>query len=220
MPTVKKLIGILSKEVGYREGRDKDGSWNNHEKYADQVPGLEWVDNAEAPWCATFASWAYLKAGLKPNADFPVSASCDVSRGWYRSHNRISEFPVIGGQAFYGKPSDSNHTGIVVAFDADHITAIEGNTNDTGAREGDGVYRKVRIRRATNVLDYGIPFHLDGMESANPKGDSRIGPVAPAKPSKPGKPTLVQQAKALLTKAVRNGRTGKVKKARDLLPPK
>ena len=58
---------------------------------------------------------------------------------------------------FYGTPSDLNHTGVVIGFDATYITTIEGNTNDDGGREGDGVYRKVRRRRDSNVVGYGHP---------------------------------------------------------------
>jgi hypothetical protein len=54
----------------------------------------------------------------------------------------------------YGK--GLGHTGIVEKFDDNFIYTIEGNTNDTGSREGIMVCRKQRIR--TKIKGY---LHYD-----------------------------------------------------------
>lgn len=172
----KQVIATATKEVGYREGRS-GGHWNNDQKYSDQVPGLEWSD--KQAWCATFVSWVAMKAGAAEL--FPRTASCDTAGSWFKARKRWSEYPAIGAQVFYGTPADLNHTGLVIAFDADTITTIEGNTNDTGSREGDGVYRKVRRRRDANVVGYGYPAYPEGIVSADPAWQKKT-PTKP-KPS-------------------------------------
>ena len=48
------------------------------------------------------------------------------------------------------------HTGIVTKIVDGEIGTIEGNTNQRGSREGDGVYQKVRTIASINVgfVDY------------------------------------------------------------------
>jgi hypothetical protein len=161
--TFERIKATASAEVGYREGFKK-GHFNNNTKFADEVPGLESFDFQ--PWCATFVAWVALKAGV-PEL-YPKTPSCDAAGSWFKARKRWSEYPARGAQAFYGSPKDLSHTGIVIDFDADTITTIEGNTNDTGSREGNGVYKKVRRRRDANVIGFGYPMFPEGIESADP----------------------------------------------------
>lgn len=192
--TAKSVIAIAKAEVGYHEGKSSSGSWNNAQKYSPAVPGLEWSQNQA--WCATFVAWCAMKAGV---ADlFPRTASCDVGGNWFKAQGRWSEYPAIGAQVFFGVPADLNHTGIVVGYDETWIYTVEGNTNDDGSREGDGVYLKKRARRGTNIIGYGYPKYAEGIISADP----RFAPVA--KPKKVRKRPLrtalrdsIQKAKAL-----------------------
>lgn len=39
------------------------------------------------------------------------------------------------------------HVGFIDQWDGTWLTTVEGNTNDSGSREGDGVYRKKRLVR-------------------------------------------------------------------------
>lgn len=178
---VQKLIALAKAEVGYHEGRS-GGHWNNREKYAAEVPGMAWVSTTGSPWCDLWVHWLFHKGGvLNLLADVGPgapggSASCDVSRNAWRKAGRYSEFPAIGSQAFYGTPSDSNHTGFVVDFNDDDIWAVEGNTNNNGSVEGDGVYLKVRKRRSANVLGYGYPAYPGGVKSADPAWASGFKP--------------------------------------------
>ncbi|MFF7408694.1 CHAP domain-containing protein [Streptomyces lydicus] len=180
---------IAKAEIGYQEGRS-GGHWNNKEKYAAQVPGLEWADYQA--WCATFVSWVALKAGA---ADlYPRTASCLAGVAWFKKAGRFSEYPAIGAQVFYGK-NGGEHTGIVVDYNADYIWAVEGNTNDNGSAEGDGVYLKKRVRKSDHVFGYGYPRFAGGIKSADP-AYAKEAPKAPAKPKpapakpKPAKPVV------------------------------
>lgn len=194
-PAIQRVIDVATGEVGYHEGRS-GGHWNNQEKYAGQVPGLEWANGQ--PWCCVFTSWVALKADVATL--FPRTASCDVAGKWFKDRRQWSDVPTIGAQVFYGTPADLNHTGIVIDFDSNLITTIEGNTNTSGSREGDGVYRKVRRRRDAYVVGYGHPAY----------------------PDPPALPTLVEQARELLEQAARNAddpkRAARIRTALAKLP--
>lgn len=157
---IHKLVRIAGSQVGYHEGRS-GGHWDNHQKYSPAVPGLEWSQNQ--PWCCTFVSWLAMKAGL---ADlFPRTASCKVAMDWWKQRGQWSEYPAVGAQVIYG---GGVHTGIVTGFDDTYVYTIEGNTNTNGSAEGDGVYRKKRLRRDAYVTGYGYPATKHHLKTADP----------------------------------------------------
>lgn len=178
MGTVEKIISLAKGEVGYHESRS-GGSWTNHEKYAAQVPGMAWVSTDGQPWCAVFNCWLDIKAGLKGNEDFPLTASCDIAGNWFKSHKRWSAYPAVGAWVLFGTSSDLSHTGRVVAYDDNYIWTVEGNTNDSGAREGDGVYAKKHARHETRIQGYGYPKFPEGIKSADPKWAAKAPAPAP-----------------------------------------
>lgn len=150
---IKSVIFIAQSQLSYHEGQ-KAQHWDNVQKYSEQLPGFDWSDGQ--PWCATFAQWCYWQAGIVVPTG-AQSASCATSAAAYKKAKRWSEYPVIGGQVFYG-PKGGTHTGICVGYDLHYEIAIEGNTNTNGSAEGDGVYQKERERRDTYVYGYGIPY--------------------------------------------------------------
>ncbi|ANZ19960.1 CHAP domain-containing protein [Streptomyces noursei] len=162
MAQAADVIRIARGEIGYREGFS-GGHWNNHQRYSPAVPGLEWSQNQA--WCATFVSWCARQAGA--GSLFPVTASVWTAYNWFRSRGRYSAYPAIGAQVIYGRSANS-HTGIVVAYDANTITTVEGNTSVTGSAEGDGVYLKRRNRRDAYVHGYGLPQYAEGVTTADP----------------------------------------------------
>ncbi|MER7771416.1 peptidoglycan-binding protein [Kitasatospora sp. NPDC096140] len=165
------LIRVARDEVGYHEGRS-GGHWNNVQKFSPAVSGLEW-SQGEA-WCATFVAWCAQESG---NAGlFPVSASCAEGVAWFTERGRFTEYPVIGGQVFFG-PGGGSHTGICIAYTGSTITTVEGNTNDGGSSEGDGVYMKTRDRRSDWVHGYGIPDFAGGVVLADPEWKDRPGAI-------------------------------------------
>ena len=181
---IESIANIARAEVGTHEGMSS-GHHNNVQKYSPSVPGLEWSQGQ--PWCATFVAWCAMKAGL---AEFyPRTASCDIGYQWFKVRGQLSEYPAIGAQVFFGTPADLVHTGLVIGFDKDFVYTIEGNTNDTGSREGDGVYRKARRRRDAYVVAYGYP-KIPGvyLKSADPKRPN--APVVPDPPKGPESPSI------------------------------
>ncbi len=164
---VDEVRRIARAEIGTREGRS-GGHWDNDQKYSDEVPGLAWSDGQ--PWCQTFVTWVAMRAGAQA-LYHPVAsptASCDAAGAWFRTVGRWSEYPAIGAQIFFGSSRDLDHTGIVVDYDDDLVHTVEGNTNDTGSREGNGVYAKTHRRRDPRVVGYGYPRFPEGIRSAAP----------------------------------------------------
>jgi hypothetical protein len=180
---VDKVLSIAKAEEGYREGFS-NGHYNNKNKFSPEVPGLEWSNYQ--PWCATFVSWVALKAGV---ADlYPRTASCATAVSWFKNKGRFSEYPAVGAQIFFGSGGGS-HTGLVRDFDADFVYTIEGNTNDSGSAEGNGVYLKKRARRDAYVYGYGYPKFAEGIKSADPRFAGEAPKPSTTKPTTPAKPT-------------------------------
>lgn len=188
------VVSIAKSQIGYREGFS-GGHWNNIEKYAGQVPGLEWANGQ--PWCGVFVSWVALNAGAA--ALYPCTASVAAAETWWRKTGRWSEYPAVGAQIIYGSGA---HTGIVVGYDDLNVTTVEGNTNSTGSPEGDGVYLKTHARRDPWITGYGYPKFPEGIVSADP-AYAKEAPVTT--PTTRG--ANIDAAIASITKAIRaNGR--------------
>ncbi|MEU1800912.1 peptidoglycan-binding protein [Streptomyces sp. NPDC019937] len=159
-----EFVNLLRSQVGYHEGRDPDGDWNNIQKYSQETPGLEWSDGQA--WCATFECWGAHKTGLEEN--WPMTASCWTAVQWWRSRGRFTAYPVLGGPLYMG-PGGADHTEIVYRYDADQVWSVGGNTNDNGSYQGDGVYEHVRPRRGPgSPYGYGVPAYPEGTVSADP----------------------------------------------------
>lgn len=166
---VERLLAAARSQVGYHEGRS-NGHWNNQEKFAPQVPGLEWAQGQA--WCDVFVTWCFQKAGLRSLLP-AITASCDVSGAAWKKAGRWSEYPAIGAQVLFGTPADLSHTGIVHDYDDRYVYTYEGNTNETGAREGDGVYAKRHLRTDPHVVGYGYPKFAQPIKSADPAWKGR-----------------------------------------------
>jgi hypothetical protein len=186
------VIRILESQVGYHEGYS-NGHWNNDQKFSDEVPGLEWSDRQA--WCDTFVVWGAHKAGDKNIV--PVYAGCALSVATYKQWKRFSFYPATGAQVFFGT-GGSKHTGLVTRWDRDWIWTVEGNTNDSGSAEGDGVYEKKYRRTDPYVYGYGYPKYAHAMDSADPEWKepgkqpevvTKPTPPAPA-PTKPKCPAF------------------------------
>ncbi|WP_020118801.1 peptidoglycan-binding protein [Streptomyces canus] len=162
--TRDQFVNLLKSQAGYHEGRDQNGIWNNIQKFSEQTPGLEWSDGQ--PWCAVFEAWGAHHNGI--DALWPMTASCALAVSWWKKQNRFTEYPVLGGP-FYMGPGGADHTGVVWKYDADTIWTIEGNSNDNGSYQGDGVYLHQRPRRGTgSPYGYGVPAYAEGTISADP----------------------------------------------------
>ncbi|MFF4222277.1 peptidoglycan-binding protein [Streptomyces abikoensis] len=167
MAGAREFISVAREEIGYQEGFS-DGHWDNDNKFG------RWYGMNEEAWCGMFVSWVADRSG---NGDIvPRYAWCPAGVEWFQERGRWSEYPAVGSVVFFG-PGGGNHTGICVGYTDDEITTIEGNTNDSGSAEGDGVYLKTRPRKSSYVYGYGVPEFPEGAVVADPDWKGRPGIV-------------------------------------------
>lgn len=157
-----KILASMKGQVGYREGK------SNLTKYAADLIkakiAAKWWQNA--PWCATFDVWNFWRTGMAHLV--PATPGCATAVAWWKSKKRFSTYPAVGALVYYG-PGGGSHTGIVYAYDSTYIYTVEGNTNNNGSAEGNGVYYKKRLRKSSHVYGYGYPAYAEGIKSADSK---------------------------------------------------
>jgi hypothetical protein len=103
------------------------------------------------PWCAAFVAWCFDEAGVHAIHSawspswFPRSATI-YTKG--RRDNQNPERADVFG-IFYRHLDRIGHIGFIHDWPAgsDYVITVEGNTNNAGSREGDGVYKKRRVKR-------------------------------------------------------------------------
>ena len=141
---VKKLSAIYTAEIGVRELTGKNDGVRVEEYLASCGLGKGYA------WCAAFVNWCFVQAGIQGSGSayspnwFPVSkvvytngannnrtpSKCDVFGMYYKEKKRIAH---VG---FIDEWKEGNN----------YCITVEGNTNDGGSREGDGVYKKRRLK--------------------------------------------------------------------------
>lgn len=136
-----KLIEFATKEVGVREVGDNSGKRVREYQAATTLGGSHW------PWCAAFVAFiiALVCRALKIKNLWCNSASCDVILAFARAQGILHSTPQPG-DVFLVMASkyDATHTGFVISVNGARFTEISGNTNNTGSRNGNGVYRQTR----------------------------------------------------------------------------
>lgn len=142
-----RALEIAASQIGTQE--DPQGS-NWSKDLTKGVPVyLKSVNiNFPASWCMAFVYWCVQSACAELKKTNPLIKTGGVMFQW----NTISSaFKFSNLNAL--KPGDIfimdhghglGHTGMIESVEGDKINTIEGNTNDTGSREGFEVCRKQR----------------------------------------------------------------------------
>lgn len=102
------------------------------------------------PWCAAFVTWVFQQAGVKTvvsawsPAWFPPDKTI-YTRG--AKANKTPQMADVFGIWFANKKRVA-HVGFIDEWPpgSSYCITVEGNTNEAGSREGDGVYRKRRLK--------------------------------------------------------------------------
>lgn len=149
-PTASEFLKIAASQIGTMEGRDDNGNWNNLTKYG------AWYGMNGVAWCGIFVSWVLAQLGVLGTLG-PKYASCWHGLKWFRDREQTGYWPPQPGDIFIMREyhpglwnSDSDgwatiHTGIVEKYLGNgRIQTIEGNTNNSGSAQGNGVYRLIR----------------------------------------------------------------------------
>lgn len=141
-----KALKIAQTQIGQKEN-PLGSNWGVPVKNYLASVGL----NFPAAWCMAFVYWCFDQVS-KPNN--PLIKSGGVLHCWNKADKK---YRVVGepqkGDIFimdYGK--GLGHTGIVLDIKDNLIHTIEGNTNDTGSREG--IMVCVKIRPKSKIKGY------------------------------------------------------------------
>ena len=151
----KTILDIATRELGQQETSRNRGP--GLAKYWEATSYPNGMDNRE-PWCAAFVAWAVREAGrldsrlvigekTRPRSAAVRNWANDAKRAGWTVFAPSQDDPEPGDVVVFD-PQIMSHIGIVESFDGKGtITAIEGNTDDAGSREGVKVARKKRPLR-------------------------------------------------------------------------
>jgi len=102
------------------------------------------------PWCAAFVHWSFLQSGI---TEVPRSGFCpnwfQTNVIYWRGHyeKKLPQRTDVFGIWFQAKKRIA-HVGFIDEWvNGSYAITVEGNTNEAGSREGDGVYRKRRLKK-------------------------------------------------------------------------
>lgn len=136
-----KVVATYTAQIGVKETLGKNDSPEIREYL--KVTNF----NTPQPWCAALVAYCFTVNDV-PN---PKSA---WSPAWFPQHKLVNlkvkqpdRADVFG--VYYNNMGRIAHVGFVDRWprDGDYFITVEGNTNDNGSREGDGVYKKRRLKR-------------------------------------------------------------------------
>ena len=136
-------------------GGQNRGPWVRF--YMDGNEGPEW------PWCAGFVSLIMEQACEELELELPItpSVSCDSLAASAKGNNRFvagrgrtAPDAVRAGDLFLNRrtPTDWVHVGVVRQISESVMLTIEGNTNDSGDREGYEVCQRIRNYRSKDFI--------------------------------------------------------------------
>lgn len=148
-PVRDKVKHTYDAEVGIREktGNNDGVKVEIYLRYCSLAKGN--------PWCASFVCWTYGQSGVKN----PKSGYCpDLFASKYIIYKRgtaIHKEPPQHGDVwglYFPEKGRVAHVGFVDDWQDKYVVTVEGNTNEAGSREGDGVYRKRRLIKSIYVV--------------------------------------------------------------------
>lgn len=150
-----RALALAERYIGVREhgGRNRG-------------PQIErWLDTVNLPpgqpWCAAFVSSILREAAAGLHMASPIPLCGSVAKLWKKAPEHMRSGRCTRGSIFIhftdpDNPHGFGHTGFVTGVDGDHMMTVEGNTDDAGGRDGDGVWYKRRpISYAFGFIDVG-----------------------------------------------------------------
>jgi len=129
----RRVVEAAQKEVGVRESTENAGV------RVDEYNA--YVGFRKVAWCASFVSWCHGQAGYSaPNTAWSPAL-------FPESRLQKEALPGMVMGIYFPKLKRIAHCGIVESVTGNYVHTIEGNTNVAGAREGIGVFRRIRHRK-------------------------------------------------------------------------
>lgn len=139
-PRNKEIIRVARGTIGWREESGNSGP------LVDKILASVGLKGSKAPWCAAWVVYVGDEAFGREQNPYPRSAwSPDfVKRPDWNRGRGTKPGPADTFGIYFPSLGRVAHTGLVEKLEGKMVVTIEGNTNDDGSREGDGVYRKRR----------------------------------------------------------------------------
>ena len=139
-PVQMTLEEIYLSQIGVREatGNNDGPEVEMYLKHVGKWKGL--------PWCSAFVAWCLSEADI-PHTVNAWSPTSENRRNFVYRNKAFSKEPAPGDvfTIFYPRLKRVGHTGFYHKNQNDFIiVTVEGNTNEAGSREGNGVYKKYR----------------------------------------------------------------------------
>lgn len=148
MTLQEKALQIAIGEIGQEE-KPRGSNWGEPVKSYLATVGI----NFPASWCMAFLVWCFTKASTELNVPNSAKKTGGVLDAWNKAKAKYGVTSPQPGDIFIQDHGHGlGHTGIVERVDGDMLHTIEGNTNDTGSREGYEVCR--RTRKKSSVIGY------------------------------------------------------------------
>ena len=138
-----QLQQVYQSQVGIRE----QGGANRGEQVEQYLASVGFGPGFA--WCAAFVSWCYQEVGVSHPKSAWVPSYALKKNLIYQRGEFIEQLPQAGDvfMIWYERLKRPAHIGFVDSWQRRWVITVEGNTNDDGSREGDGVYRKRRLQR-------------------------------------------------------------------------
>ncbi|MEU4726532.1 peptidoglycan-binding protein [Nonomuraea dietziae] len=162
MTTPAKAIAEARADLGMRENPSGSNLVPITREFG-KIPGYPGKGYGY-PWCAAATSIWLKEAGLRPNLDYPHTASTITQYRWAKSKGRWHTKPKVGDLVLYtrnGTEGGIYHVELVEKVSASSLTTIGGNTSGSTGNgvqgEGDGCYRKTISRGSSRIYGYVRP---------------------------------------------------------------
>lgn len=141
---------VYDSQIGVRELTGNNDGYHV-EKYINST-GLD----GNYPWCAAFVYWVFKQNNIEINLKYPawVPSYFPDDKLIYVRDGLKNREPIMGDLIgiWFNSKKRLAHIGFYDGENDKYYFTVEGNTNEAGVREGDGVYRKRRIKRQVHSI--------------------------------------------------------------------
>ena len=161
----QKVKAIYDSQIGVREatGRNDGQQVEAYLRYTGLGKGHAWcaafvcwvlgqagVENPKTAWAASLFSYDKL---VRPRAKVLTTSNSQRTTTNSPTTHNLQRATIFG--LYFPSLKRIAHCGFIDVWGDKEVITVEGNTNDTGSREGDGVYRKRRpVKSLYAVADW------------------------------------------------------------------
>jgi len=145
-----KILDIANSQLG-KEETPRGSNWGEPVKSYLATVGIDFP----ASWCMAFVHWCSVQAFKNTGVKNPLIKTGGVLRQWNEINGYYKHKEPQAGDIFimdFG--GGHGHTGFVSAVNGNKIETIEGNSNDTGSREGYEVCAKPGGRLISSCVGF------------------------------------------------------------------